>query len=77
MMSLWLCSQGCVWVVDVKVGIDALTGLLAQLARAFAAHGSLSSDGGAKQSYRAILFRELSLKLTRLSQLCVDVNAPR
>jgi hypothetical protein len=76
-MSFWLCSLGRVRVVDVEVGVVALAGLLAQLARTFAARGSLSSDGGTKQSYRAILFREVSLKLARLSQLRVDVSAPR
>jgi hypothetical protein len=37
-----------VWVVDVEVGIDALTGLLAQLAHAFAARRGFSSNGGAQ-----------------------------
>jgi hypothetical protein len=66
-----------VWVVDVEVIVDALAGLPAQLARAFAARGSLCSDGGAKQSYRAVLLRKLGLELSHLSQLCVDVGAPR
>jgi hypothetical protein len=70
-------SQGHVRVVDVEVSIDALEGLLAQLARAFTARGSFSSDGGTKQSYRAVLLRELSLMLARLSQLRVDVSASR
>jgi hypothetical protein len=47
----------------------------AQLARAFTTRGSLSGDGGTKQSYRAVLFRELSLELARLSQLRIDVCA--
>jgi hypothetical protein len=41
-------SRGRVQVVDVEVGVDALAGLPAQLARAFAARGSFSSDGGVK-----------------------------
>jgi hypothetical protein len=44
------CSWGRARVVNVEVGVDALAGLLAQLARAFAARGGFSSDGGAKQS---------------------------
>jgi hypothetical protein len=40
--------MGACWVVDVEVGVDALTGLLAQLTRAFAARGGFSGDGGAK-----------------------------
>jgi hypothetical protein len=51
--------------------------LFAQLAHAFAACGGLSRDGGMKQPHRTVFFRELSLKLTRLSQLHVDVGAPR
>jgi hypothetical protein len=70
-------SRGCVRVVDVEVGVDALVGLPAQLARAFAARGSFSSDGDAKQSYRAVFLRKLSLELACLSQLCIDVSAPR
>jgi hypothetical protein len=54
-------------VVDVKVGVDALEGLLAQLTRALAARGSFPSDGGAKQPYRAVLLRELCLEFARLS----------
>jgi hypothetical protein len=71
------CSRGRVRVVDVEVGVDAVTGLPAQLARAFAARGSFSGDGGVKQSYRAVFLRKLSLELARLRQLCVDVGAPR
>jgi hypothetical protein len=36
-----------VWVVDVAVGVDALAGLLAQLARVFATRGGFSRNGGA------------------------------
>jgi hypothetical protein len=43
------CSMSaCAWVVDVKVGVDVLTGLLEQFARAFAARGGFPSDGGTK-----------------------------
>jgi hypothetical protein len=70
-------SRERVQVVDVEVDVDALAGLLAQLARAFAARGSFFNDGGAKQSYRVVLFRELSLELACLSQLRVDVSASR
>jgi hypothetical protein len=59
-------SRGRVWVVAVKVGVDAFAGLLAQLARAFAARGSFSSDGGAKQLYRTVLLRNLGFELARL-----------
>jgi hypothetical protein len=45
-------SRGCVRVVDVKVSVNALVVLLAQLTRALAARGSFPSDGGAKQPYR-------------------------
>jgi hypothetical protein len=69
-------SRGRVRVVDVEVGVDALEGLPAQLARAFSARGSFS-NGGAKQSYRAVFLRKLSLELAWLSQLCIDVSAPR
>jgi hypothetical protein len=69
--------QGRVWIVDVEVGADAITGLPAQLSRAFAARGGFSCDGGAKQPYRAVLFRQLGLELARLSQLRVDVGPPR
>jgi hypothetical protein len=70
-------SRGSVQIIDVVVGVDALTGLLAQLACAFSVRGSLSNDGGTKQSYRAVLLRELSLEHARLSQLRVDVSGPR
>jgi hypothetical protein len=68
---------GRVWVVDIEVGVNALPGLLAQLAHTFAACGGLSSDGGVEQSHRAVLFCELTLELARLSQLRIDVGAPR
>jgi hypothetical protein len=68
---------GASWVIDIEDGVDALSGLLAQLARAFAACGGLSSNGGTKQSHRAVLFCELSLALSPLSQLHIDVSAPR
>jgi hypothetical protein len=70
-------AWGRVWVADVEVSVDALPGLLAQLAHAFSACGGFSSNGGTKQSHRAVLFCELSLEITRLSQLGIDVSAPR
>jgi hypothetical protein len=53
---------GRVRVVDVEVDVDALAGLLAQLAR-----GGFSCDGGSKQLHRAVLLRELGFELARLS----------
>jgi hypothetical protein len=70
-------SWGRVRVVDVEVSIDEVARLPAQLERAFAACRSFSSDGGAKQSHRAVLLRKLDLEFARLGQLCVDVGAPR
>jgi hypothetical protein len=70
-------SRGRVRVVDVEVGVDALAGLPAKLTHAFTAHGGLSSDGGAKQSYPTVLLRELCLELARLSQLLIDICASR
>jgi hypothetical protein len=58
---------GGVRVVDVEVDVDALEGLLAQLARAFAARKGFSSDGGSKQPHRGVLLRELGFELARLS----------
>jgi hypothetical protein len=60
-------SRGRVWVVDVEVDVDALAGLLAKLARAFAARGGFSGDGGSKQPHRAVLLRKLGFELMRLS----------
>jgi hypothetical protein len=60
------CSWGRARVVDVEVSVDALAGMLVQLTRAFAARGGFSSDGGTKQSYRAVLLRKLGLELARL-----------
>jgi hypothetical protein len=45
--SFWL-TRGASWVVDVEVDVDALAGLLAQLARTFAARGGFPDDGGVK-----------------------------
>jgi hypothetical protein len=67
----------CVRVVDVEVGVDALSGLLARLTHAFAACGDFSSNGGAQQPHHVVLLRELSFELSRLSQLRVDVRGPR
>jgi hypothetical protein len=60
-------SRGRVRVVDIEVDVDALVGLLTQLARAFAARGGFSGDGGSKQSHRAILLRKLGFELACLS----------
>jgi hypothetical protein len=59
------CTRGRVRVVDVEVSVDVVARLPAQLARAFAARGSFSSDGGAKQSHHVILLRKLGLELAR------------
>jgi hypothetical protein len=59
-------SWGRIWVVDVEVGVDAVTGLPAQFTRAFAARGGFPRDGGAKQPHRAVLFRQLGLELACL-----------
>jgi hypothetical protein len=66
-----------VWIVNVEVGVDALTGLSAQLTHALAASEDFPSNGGSQESHRAVLLREFRLKLARLSQLCVDVGATR
>jgi hypothetical protein len=68
---------GRVRVVNIEVGVDAIAGLSAQLARTFTARGGFPGDGGPKQPHRAVLLRELGFKLARLSQLCVDVGPPR
>jgi hypothetical protein len=70
-------SRGRVQIVDVEVGVDAVTGLSAQLASAFAVRGGFPGNGGLKQPHRAVLLCELGLKLACLSQLCVDVGPPR
>jgi hypothetical protein len=75
--ELLACSRGRARIVDVEVGVDAIVGLSAQLARAFIALGSFPGDGGSKQPHRAVLLRELGLKLARLSQLRIDVGPPR
>jgi hypothetical protein len=67
-------SRGRARIVDVEVGVDAVTGLSAQFACAFAARGGFSGDGGPKQPHCAVFFRELGLKLARLGQLCIDVG---
>jgi hypothetical protein len=74
-MSFWLTRGGVLG--SLTLGVDAIAGLSAQLACAFAACGGFPSDGGLKQSHRAVLLRELGFKLARLSQLCVDVDPPR
>jgi hypothetical protein len=76
-MSFWLARGGSAQIVDVEVGVDAIAGLSAKLARAFAARGGFPGDGGSQQPHRAVFLCELGLKLARLSQLCVDVGPPR
>jgi hypothetical protein len=71
------CSQGRVRIVDVEVCVDAIAGLPAQLACAFAARRDFSRDRGTKQSHRAVLFCQLGFELACLGQLCVDVGPPR
>jgi hypothetical protein len=67
-------SRGRVRVVDVEVGVNAVAGLSAQLARAFAARGGFPRHGGAKQLHSAVFFRQLGLELTCLGQLRVDIG---
>jgi hypothetical protein len=64
-------------IVDVEVGVDAVTGLSTQLPRTFAARGGFSGDEGPKQPNRAVLLRELGFKLARLGQLRIDLAPPR
>jgi hypothetical protein len=42
-----------------------------------ATSGGFSNDGGARESYRAILLRELRLELVRLRQLRMNVSTTR
>jgi hypothetical protein len=70
-------SWGRIRVVDVEVGVNAVTGLPAQFTRAFAARGGFPRDGGAKQPHRAVLFRQLGLELACLGRLRVNVGPPR
>jgi hypothetical protein len=70
-------SRGRARVIDVEFGVDAVTGLSAQLACAFATRGGFSGDGGPKQPHRAIFLRDLGLKLVRLGQLRIDVGPPQ
>jgi hypothetical protein len=70
-------SRGRVQVVDVEVGVNAVAGLSAELARAFAARGGFPRHGGAKQPHGAVLFRQLGLELACLGQLRVDITPCR
>jgi hypothetical protein len=55
-------SWGRAWVVDVEVGVDALAGLLAQLARAFAARGGFPSESAMEaRSSRTARYSSASL----------------
>jgi hypothetical protein len=63
--ELLTCSRGRVRVVDVEVDVDALAGLLAQLACALAARGGFPGDGGSKQPHRAVFLRKLGFELAR------------
>jgi hypothetical protein len=53
-------------VIDVEVSVDAVTGLFAQLPRAFVARGGFPSHGGVEQPHRSILLRQLGLELAGL-----------
>jgi hypothetical protein len=53
-------------IVDIEVGVDALTGLPTQLARVFAARRGFSRDGGVQEPHLLVLFRKLGLELARL-----------
>jgi hypothetical protein len=55
-----------VWVLDVEVGVDAIAGLYAQLPRAFSARGGFPRHGGAEQSHRPILLRQLGFEFAGL-----------
>jgi hypothetical protein len=66
-------SWGRLRVVDVEIGIDAVTGLPAQFTRAFAAREGLPRHGG-EQPHGAVLFRQLGLELARLGQLRVNIG---
>jgi hypothetical protein len=70
-------SRGRIRVVDIEVGVDAVTGLLAQFTRAFAARGGFPRHGGAEQPHGAVFFRQLGLELTCLGQLRVDIGPCR
>jgi hypothetical protein len=59
-------SRGRVRIVDVEVGFDAITGLPAQLTRAFGTRGGFSRDGGVKQPHRAVFFCQLGLEFACL-----------
>jgi hypothetical protein len=67
-------SRGRVQIVDVEVGVDAITGLPAQLTRVFASRGGFSRDRGAEQLHRVVFFRQLGFKLACLGQLRIDVG---
>jgi hypothetical protein len=75
-MSFWL-APGRVRVVDVEVSINAVAGLYAQLACAFAARGGFPRHGGVKQPHRVVLLLQLGLELTCLGQLRVDISPRR
>jgi hypothetical protein len=70
-------SRGRIRVVDIEVGVDAVTGLPGLFARAFAARGGFSCHGGTEQPHGAVLFRQLGLDLTCLGQLRVDIGPCR
>jgi hypothetical protein len=53
-------SRRHVRVVDVEVSVDVVARLPAQLAHAFTARGSFSSDGSSKQSHHMVLSTSLA-----------------
>jgi hypothetical protein len=67
-------SRRRIWDFDVEIGVDAVTGLYAQLTRAFAARGGFPRHRGAEQPHRPILFLQLGLELAGLGQLRVDIS---
>jgi hypothetical protein len=75
-MSFWLARGGVFGLLTSKSALMQSRACLPS-SRAFATRGSFSSDGGAKQLYRAVLLRKLGLELARLGQLHVDVGTPR
>jgi hypothetical protein len=55
-----------VWDIDVKIGVDAVAGLYAQLPHALAALRGFPRHRGAEQPHRPILFRQLGFELAGL-----------
>jgi hypothetical protein len=64
-MSFWLARGGVFVLLMSKSALIRSRACLPD-ARAFAARGRFSSDGGAKQSHRVVLLRNLDLEFARL-----------